>query len=618
MPKPDKQDAPTATPAPKPKPKPKATPPTPRSTEVLYPEVTVNGVVIPRANLTITAERMKELLGWEELEGQVFFNGEAPNWDAIRMRHNVGNRPFDGPHCEALAQDILNHNYKFNRETIIIGETGRVLSGQHRGPALMLAKAMWEHPVMGHHWKKLWETEPTIESLVAFGGSEDAETIRTIDTAESRTYSDVLYTQGIFKDREPKDRERMTRLLAASVKTLWERTGEKNDPWSPDRTHSESDEFLKRHMRLIDAVTFLWSLRGDFDDKDSHISRLVISGSAAAYLYLMASSKSDVEKYRDAKVRSEKLLDWSLWDEACEYWKHVRNNMALRHALAGMVTDGTSSERTAILVKGWLAMLDHEEITDEDLHMKYLVEFADTPDGKPQTDVVITGCRASIIAKNPQVTGLYLKGGCPLIGGIDAALEEQEADANTGDEPAPEPKTLKDRATAEKAASEKARKDAIHKSNVAKLGGKSSGNGTTEGLTEAGKAAAADAADEARLKAQWAEYKQRQPGCLLLFRKSTGHYAAYYEDAPIVGEVLGVTVRNGTCLFADTKLEVYLRELLSAGHRVAICEEVDGQPVVKPVVVNTLTPVVPTMPVKKPIPKPMKRPAPKSKAAAKK
>jgi DNA mismatch repair protein MutS len=78
---------------------------------------------------------------------------------------------------------------------------------------------------------------------------------------------------------------------------------------------------------------------------------------------------------------------------------------------------------------------------------------------------------------------------------------------------------------------------------------------------------------------QHREAKERYPGMLLLFRAGD-FYELFYEDAEIVARVLNIalTSRDGKIPMAGfpaVALEVHLQKLLRAGHRVAVCDQVE-------------------------------------------
>jgi DNA mismatch repair protein MutS len=79
------------------------------------------------------------------------------------------------------------------------------------------------------------------------------------------------------------------------------------------------------------------------------------------------------------------------------------------------------------------------------------------------------------------------------------------------------------------------------------------------------------------------EIKQQNPGSLLLFRMGD-FYELFYQDAEIASKVLGLTLTsrdknspNPTAMagFPYHALENYLHKLIRAGHRAAICEQME-------------------------------------------
>src|SRR3954467_9562429 len=78
---------------------------------------------------------------------------------------------------------------------------------------------------------------------------------------------------------------------------------------------------------------------------------------------------------------------------------------------------------------------------------------------------------------------------------------------------------------------------------------------------------------------QYHDAKAAHPGMLVLFRNGE-FYELFEDDAVLVNRVLGLTLtkRDGTIPMAGVpvvKLEHYLAQLLRAGHRVAVCEQME-------------------------------------------
>ncbi len=95
---------------------------------------------------------------------------------------------------------------------------------------------------------------------------------------------------------------------------------------------------------------------------------------------------------------------------------------------------------------------------------------------------------------------------------------------------------------------------------------------------------------------QYREAKQRHPGMLLLFRLGD-FYELFEEDAEVASRVLGLTLtsRDKTMAmagFPHHALEPHLRRLLHAGHRVAICDQVEEAALAKGLVRREVTRIV--------------------------
>src|SRR5437588_4532590 len=95
---------------------------------------------------------------------------------------------------------------------------------------------------------------------------------------------------------------------------------------------------------------------------------------------------------------------------------------------------------------------------------------------------------------------------------------------------------------------------------------------------------------------QYREAKERHPGMLLLFRMGD-FYELFDADAEVAARVLGLTLtsRDKTIPmagFPHHALEPHLRKLLQAGHRVAICDQVEDPALAKGLVRREVTRVV--------------------------
>lgn len=95
---------------------------------------------------------------------------------------------------------------------------------------------------------------------------------------------------------------------------------------------------------------------------------------------------------------------------------------------------------------------------------------------------------------------------------------------------------------------------------------------------------------------QYRDAKERHPGMLLLFRMGD-FYELFDDDARLAAKVLGLTLtsRDKTIPmagFPHHQLESYLHKLLHAGHRVAVCDQVEDPAQAKGLVKREVTRVV--------------------------
>ena len=77
---------------------------------------------------------------------------------------------------------------------------------------------------------------------------------------------------------------------------------------------------------------------------------------------------------------------------------------------------------------------------------------------------------------------------------------------------------------------------------------------------------------------QHARFKEQHPDCVLFFRMGD-FYEMFYDDAVLAHRVLGITLtqRSEGVPMAGVPyhaVESYLRKMIQAGHRVAVCDQV--------------------------------------------
>lgn len=95
---------------------------------------------------------------------------------------------------------------------------------------------------------------------------------------------------------------------------------------------------------------------------------------------------------------------------------------------------------------------------------------------------------------------------------------------------------------------------------------------------------------------QYARFKQQHPGCVLLFRIGD-FYEMFDDDAVAVSKAIGLTLTQRTAGVPMAgmpyhQLESYLRKLLAAGFRVAVCDQVQDAAEAKGLIERAVTRVI--------------------------
>lgn len=98
------------------------------------------------------------------------------------------------------------------------------------------------------------------------------------------------------------------------------------------------------------------------------------------------------------------------------------------------------------------------------------------------------------------------------------------------------------------------------------------------------------------MKKQFRELKAKHPDALLLFRFGD-FYETYEGDAETASGVLGIILTksiDGTSLagFPSHALDTYLPRLIRAGHRLAICEQLEDPKLTKTLVKRGISEIV--------------------------
>lgn len=396
-------------------------------TEILYPDVSIKKC---QGESSLTEEKAKKILGWdsENVNDKNYLLSDMEG-KKVRCHHNPTNRPFVYNLAKTWASEILHKRWRLNGETIIVSKTGLVLSGQHRLTGLVLA--VQEYKKDPEKWEAYWKAEPTMETIIVFGISDEDDTVNTIDTGKPRSLSDVIFRSHYFNNVPPGERQTLALMSKSAIGLMWHRTGAQIDAWSPSkRTHGESLEFLDNHPRLLECLKHIYQEEGGGGKEGIKISKLLHPGYAAGLLYLQATANSDSEKYNADK--NERSLNWDLWGKACDFWvmlaqgakefTEVRKAYQSIWEVAGRTTQ---DESLAILSKAWNCYVKGKRISPSDVKLEYVTD----DDGKKK------------LAE------------CPTVGGIDRGNpeddDEPDAIINDGDDVAPTPAEIKRRSKSE-------------------------------------------------------------------------------------------------------------------------------------------------------------------------
>lgn len=475
----------------------------------------------------ITVEKMKEILGWREGTAE-FYHLKDRDDKYIILDNSTRNRPFSMSLAEMYVQEHLNKRWRLNGENLIIGKYGEVISGQHRGAALILAE---QDRVKEPRWQENWPDTITMSTFVAVGVEETDDVVNTVDTGKPRSLSDTIYRSEHFADLPPKPRKRASSMADWCIRMLWQRTGAQADAFSPRRTHGASLEFLDNHRKIRQAVRHVLE-----EDADGGISAVLSPGYSSAMLYLMAAGKTDPVKYRakaEEGQRSEKYLDFSLLDKAMEFWlllgqegsdisksvSHKIKQLNRRQNADGEMIPATLDEKMIVVTYAWLAFLDGKE-----------------PKFPREEDLL----------KNP-----------PLLGGIDLGEDGDDGEVDSDDDEADE----EDPVEAKRKELEATRPDRV-KQRYEEI------KAEKEQVKEV----------KAAHKDDFAKLQEENPGQFILYRSKSGGYVAGGEQGEEAIKILGLksfSRNNGSvrAIFPDKDFSMNLTKLQAAGKAVTVIEE---------------------------------------------
>ena len=348
--------------------------------DVLYPEVAVKKY----EDQPLTAATAMKLLGWEVQPDGVEWDDHLFKDTAnrpVKCHNNTTNRPLKLRQVLTCEQEILRKRWALNGETIIISRTGRVLNGQHRLIGLVLASELWK---IDKEKAPEWTEEPSIQTIVVVGISDDQTVQNTIDNVITRSLQDVLYMSIHFQDYGVGDRKVVAKMAAHAVKMLWSRTGQSDSAFSPHRTHAESIDMIERHPRLLECLKHIFEL----NKKDNKLKDFLTPGYCSALMYLMASCTTDPTGYYKKTYPSETDLDFSMWDQAEDFFAKLLAGDELFRDVRTVYGDiatfnedvnhqglgGKMDERVAIMLHAWEQFREGRPMMRSKIELSYVVD----------------------------------------------------------------------------------------------------------------------------------------------------------------------------------------------------------------------------------------------------
>ncbi len=499
--------------------------------------------------------------------------------EKVRLENNARNRILDLDIAKGYAQDVLNKVWAPdgpNGETIIVSTYGNVISGQKRLVGLIWAGQVWEATP---HWKAIWETEPTMETFVSLGVSEKEENLRTIDNVQTRSEMDTWYTSDVLKDMEPAKRKEMAKSITFAVDLLWDRTRQSEvNKWEGRQTHATSHAFKDRHPRLMECIEHASAINAEGREINS---LKLYAGEVAAMMYLMASSKSNINDYSQTDPPSEEQLTFEEWDKAEQFVTDLGNkNSPLRkllnsvkkqvegdkvkpgwggHVFSKAGKGGTKEERLGVLALAWANYPDNGRMKCDAADLRLEYDFEETDEGtfawvKPSSNPTVEGIDQGFPKRKPK--------------------DEDEEEEETQDVAERSKEMLKKVAAAKKAKAGKAGKkeEEDHEES----------NGEVEEAAlpkKKGKEKEVPTEKLTGMAADVAKVRLKHPGSLLLFKTGV-EYRAFGVDAKDVAQLLKVsfTTQSGleVCAIPNTKIEQGISKLIQASKVICVLENVKG------------------------------------------
>lgn len=338
----------------------------------------------------LTVEDAKKLIGWTEIPEDSDEPGLFRDLTKkkIKLNNNSTNRPLRLPLAKRYMSDICRNKWKLNGETMVFDDKKKCQSGQHRLVGFILAEQ--QRQLQEAFWKEHygWDGPITIECVVVEGISHEDDTVNTIDQGQKRSSGDVIYRANIFGSvTDTKPRQKMSNMLAGTIRLVWLRVGGKKVSDAPHFPISESMDFLKAHPKLQECVEYIAIEDTSGGADGAKMSKYVSLPYAAGLMYLMGTSNTDRLEYAE---KGGEAISFEMMPKAKEFWNLFSSGTGLdsthpisvlKDLLMGMSASAGMARDLIIgmIIKAFNAWLDEREVSDKDIR----IELVRNDKGKP-------------------------------------------------------------------------------------------------------------------------------------------------------------------------------------------------------------------------------------------
>lgn len=249
----------------------------------------------------------------------------TPEMAATYLALNTHNRPLVANRIATISNDIVEGNYVFNGESIKFSTTDKLLDGQHRLEAIVMAGK-------------------PIDTLVIRGLDEVAQD--TVDVGAKRTLGNILALRG----------EHNVNTLAAGIRLSYYLT-KYGEPKTGPRTYPSNSELLRyfaANAGLRDVAPLA--------SQAAHSSLHIPSGMACTLIYHMRQIDSErAAMFWDQLLLNDAPKNSAIW----ALRETLTRDLSRPHRMS-------TNHRVALTIKAWNAWL-------EDRKMDYIVWRASGP-----------------------------------------------------------------------------------------------------------------------------------------------------------------------------------------------------------------------------------------------